>query len=366
MQKLKSSLILYKPAVLAACLVMATAASAAVQSVVLISGLNEPRDVAVAPNGDIHVVEAGAAIDTTGLTPITTDTGTAYFGTTGSVSVWSNGAVTRPITGLPMLYNPTRNEITGGQGITVTTSGTVLAIGLGGTAANRDLGPAGASALGNLMTLPFTRTDLSAFVGSASNPFHMAVSGDLTVVADAGDNSVLTIQNGVVSRAGYLPDTPGGADFVPTGVAFGAGGNIFVGGLSGFPFTPGAASVYRMAQGQASLFATGFTNITDIALGQDGTLFVLEYATNGILSGNNTGGLWALSADGSSRQLLMTDGLVHPTGLTTGTDGTLYITNSGAALGQGQLLAVTVPEPGATVLMGLLGVVGLMRRRRCP
>jgi hypothetical protein len=133
-----------------------TVTQGAVTSVVIMSGLNEPRDVSMAPNGDLYVIEAGTPIDTTDLDPIPTDTGVAYFGNTGSVSLLSGGVVSRPITGLPMLYSsgPMGEEVIGGHGIAATDSGLIVSIGLGSTAANRNTGPTGAAGLGSVYRSP--------------------------------------------------------------------------------------------------------------------------------------------------------------------------------------------------------------------
>lgn len=341
-----------------------TAASGAVQSVVILSGLNEPRDVALDANGDIYVIEAGKPFDTTGLTPISTDTGPAYVGNNGSVSLISGGVVSRPVTGLPMLYNPTGDEIVGGHGISANSGSLAISIGLGSTAANRAAGLPDTANLGSVYTTyPGTRTDVAAAAAGSSNPFHLTTSGTRTVFTDAGDNSVMAIDSGVLTRVGDLPDIAPGVDFVPTGVAFSPGGDVYVGGLTGFPFVPGSASVYLMAGGATSTFATGFTNIIDIATGPAGSLYVLEYATNGILSGDSTGGLWSVSSDGLSKELLMSTGLVHPTGLTTGPDGTIYVTHNGGSAGSGRLLAINIPEPSSAGL-ALIAAAALIGRRR--
>jgi hypothetical protein len=344
-----------------------TVTQGAVTSVVIMSGLNEPRDVSMAPNGDLYVIEAGTPIDTTDLDPIPTDTGVAYFGNTGSVSLLSGGVVSRPITGLPMLYSsgPMGEEVIGGHGIAATDSGLIVSIGLGSTAANRNTGPTGAAGLGSVYRFfPGQQLDVTDITAGSSNPFHLAVSGSQAILADAGDNSVMLIDDGGISRVGFLPNLPNGAQFVPTGVAANPAGGIYVGGLSGLPFEPGSASIYLMDGGTTELFATGFTNIIDIAIDAAGTMFVLEFATNGLFSGDQTGGLWSLSSDGSSRELLMSTGLVHPTGLTTGLDGTLYVTHLGGPGGSGELLAITIPEPGtATLTMLAIAALGGCRRR---
>ena len=59
--------------------------------------------------------------------------------------------------------------------------------------------------------------------------------------------------------------------------------NIYVGQLTGFPFPPGAANVWAVTpDGSKTVYASGFTNIIDIAWGPKGSLYVLEIAANGL------------------------------------------------------------------------------------
>ena len=63
----------------------------------------------------------------------------------------------------------------------------------------------------------------------------------------------------------------------------------------------------------------------------------------------------------------MSDGLVLPTALAVGADGTVYVTNMGVMPGAGTLIAIApIPEPSTYGLLGaaLLGAVVLWRRRR--
>ena len=63
---------------------------------------------------------------------------------------------------------------------------------------------------------------------------------------------------------------------VPTAVAEGPDGWIYAGQLTGAPFPQGAANVYRVASegGTPEVYASGFTNIIDIAFGPDGNIYV--------------------------------------------------------------------------------------------
>lgn len=48
----------------------------------------------------------------------------------------------------------------------------------------------------------------------------------------------------------------------------------------------------------------------DLAYGPDGMLYVLEFAHNGLLSVDPTGGLWRLNPMTGIAELLMTEGLL--------------------------------------------------------
>jgi hypothetical protein len=175
-------------------------------------------------------------------------------------------------------------------------------------------------------------------------------------VADAGANDLLKVggsgRGGPTSTVTVFPDRlalappflglPPGAtipmDPVPDTVAFGPDGALYVGELTGFPFPPGAAGVYRVVPGEApAVFADGFTNIIDIAFGPDGSLYVLEISANGLLTGID-GALIQVAPDGT-RTTTASTGLVAPTSVVVAGDGTIYVSNFGIFPGAGQVLA---------------------------
>jgi MYXO-CTERM domain-containing protein len=367
-------------ATFAAAIFLAGSACAQVTVEVVRSDLFSPRDVAVDLNGDVYVIEAGAPFDTTGLTPITTDTGTAYYGNTGNIIKFEGGVgSTKSVwaSGLPTLFNPNPGgESVGGHGIFFIGPDLYVSIGLGSTAGNRAV-VASAANLGSIFqvtagafTTPLNQTDISGsstIGGTSSNPFHAEALGGVIFLADAADNSILEIDGvGNVSRVAFLPDVPPSSDYVPTSLALHpTNGLIYVGGLTGLPFPPDSSTIYTIDPDlpdtqTPQVFATGFTQILDLAFGADGTLYVLEM---GLTSAN--GALWSVSPDGLTTTQLLSDPLVHATGMTIAADGTIYVTDTGLIPGSGRLLAITVPEPGAS-LLGVLVLAGLafVRRRK--
>jgi len=120
---------------------------------------------------------------------------------------------------------------------------------------------------------------------------------------------------------------------VPTSVVVGPDGALYVGELTARPFQPGKARIWRLAWGEkASLYASGFTNIADLAfVGKN--LLVLGIADRGLFDRRSTGALIRLTPTGK-RTVLASAGLVYPTGLAVG-NGSIYIANYGVYPGKG-------------------------------
>jgi sugar lactone lactonase YvrE len=347
-------------------------------STVLIQGLNSPRQLAFAPDGSLYVTEAGIASGTGPTTIVRGETNT--YTETGSVTRYAGGVATRVVTGLPSIYGATSLDVVGPNGIAFGAGGT-LAIAIGGgvnpLVRATDLAPLGVDL--QQLRLPTGTVDLGMFeavnnpAGGPidSDPWHVAsMQGGAFLVTDAGGNSLLRVDAAgtvslVASFASRALGGPRPTEPVPTGVALGPDGAIYVSELTGFPFVPGAARIYRIAPGGTpTILATGFTMLSDLAFAADGTLYALEYDSNGLLVPGDQGALWKVNADGS-RTLVYTDSnLVNPTGLAI-RDGTFYVSDFGHSSGHGEVLAIAaVPEPGTWALLGLgIGAIGWARRR---
>jgi hypothetical protein len=187
-----------------------------------------------------------------------------------------------------------------------------------------------------------------------SNPYAVLATPDAQYVVDAGGNSLLRVVGGEVTLVAVFParpTPPGGPpgppvfESVPDSIVLGPGGDLFVGEFTGFPFPVGAANVYRVTpEGEVEVYASGFTNIIDIAFDGAGNLFVLEFARNGLLSGDPTGALWRVTPEGVRTEIEV-EGLtlVSPGGLAIA-EGAIYVSNRSTSAGEGEVVRIALAD----------------------
>ena len=125
---------------------------------------------------------------------------------------------------------------------------------------------------------------------------------------------------------------------VPTAAVKGPDGAWYVSQLTGFPFPAGGARIFRVVPGhRPTVYATGLTNVIDLAWGPDRMLYVLEIAKNGLLSGDQTGALLRVNRRGPHR-------VVAPGPARSGRRGdprqVAYVTNCSICTGTGSVVRV--------------------------
>ena len=339
------------------------------------SGLNNPRGLAFNSDGLLYVAEAGRG----GSGPcVDGPEGKQCFGLSGSITRvnLARNYQERIVTGLPSLAGEDGTAATGPHDISFVNrvQGFVI-VGYGGAPQNRttSFGPGGAG-LGQLMRGAPERgwraaNDISAYEGTANpdggevdtNPYSVLALPGKQIIADAGGNDLIEVHdNGSRRTLAVFPDRmvdappflgmPPGSQIpmqaVPTSVALGPDGNYYVGQLTGFPFPVGGANVYRVpAQGGTpEVFASGFTNIVDLAFGRDGSLYVVEITKNGLLAaeqpgGDVTGAVIRVAPNGTKTEVA-SEGLMAPGGIAVGPDGGLYVTNKSVAAGNGEVVRI--------------------------
>ena len=176
-----------------------------------------------------------------------------------------------------------------------------------------------------------------------TNPYGLLALPGHELVTDAGGNSLLDVRaNGSISTVAVFPKFIGAfgpTDRVPTDVVLGPDGAYYVSTLSGVPFTPGSAVVFRVVPGAApTIYAANLTQITDLAFGSDGSLYVLQHGSGPFFSG--PGSIVRIAPDGSRTTVDTQGRLDHPAGLVVGSDNALYVSNRSTAPATGEVLRV--------------------------
>jgi hypothetical protein len=346
---------------LAAALAAAPAATSATATKV-VQHLDEPRGIAFAPNGAMFVAEAGH-----GGAPCTIG-GLNCYGLTGAITRYWHGETDRVVTGLPSIAFAAGAQARGPADIAVSRLGTArVTIGLEDGAANRDA--LERDGLGWLIRVPpstlmapsghLRPDDWSFEIDVAwavapleSDPYAiLAVPGGY-VMTDASANALYDVgPQGELTLLAHLPSrperTPFLTDSVPTAVAIGPDGAYYVGEFTGFAPPPpsGYSNIYRVVPGEPlQVYCTGFTRIIDIAFDTDGSLLVLQYATNSPPANFGPGVLWRVQLPppdpdnpaptcGARERVDTGIALDQPTAIAVGPDGAYYISNAGSRTG---------------------------------
>jgi hypothetical protein len=344
---------------------LASAASAQAPTV-MASGLDNPRGLAFGPDGAIYVAEAGRGGTGTLCLPNPTGPGTRCYGASGAITrVVSPGVHGRVLTGLPSLAGPTGGGATGPHDIAFGFGRAFVTVGSGGDPSLLAPFKAAGINLASLLMISYTGqitpvADFGAYEAANnpaggpvdSNAYGLEVLATRAVIADAGGNSLLQIdQSLALSTLAVFENRtvpgPGGVgtvemEPVPTSIAEGPDGSLYVGQLTGFPFPVGGARVYRVPAGGGTptIVAEGFTNIIDIALGPDGAAYVLEHDANSLLAPGDIGRLTKIGPFGL-RTELAAGLLVTPGKIVVGPDNAVYVTVNSTSAGNGQVLRIT-------------------------
>ncbi|HEY0345667.1 MAG TPA: ScyD/ScyE family protein [Solirubrobacteraceae bacterium] len=352
-------------------LALGPAAVAHAGTTVVASGLDNPRGIDVDRHGFVYVAEAGRG----GSGPCIpgAEGPTQCIGRTGAITLVAYGKQQRIVSGLPSVADEgTGASALGPQDVDVGPLGFgSFVTGLGNDPSVRAQLGAGGSGLAELFAFTphgdvVERADLGTYeaehdpdadqpgsVHPDSNPTSVLKAGRGDVAVDAGGNDLLRVRaNGRIKTLavfpsrfvdappplGLAPGTQIPMQAVPTAVTRGPDRAFYVSQLTGFPFPAGAANVYRVVPGSPpEIYASGLTNVTDLAFDAGGSLYVVEHAKNGLLSGDPSGEVIAIAPDGT-RTSVASDGLVEPYGIAIGRRGEIYVTNKSRRSGEGEVL----------------------------
>jgi hypothetical protein len=328
---------------------------------VVASGLASPRGVAVADDGTVYVSESG----TGGTERLPSESGeqgaSDTRGMTGQISrIAPNGTKSVLAGNLPS-YNSMEGAT--GPAALALSGGALWAVIGGAGPATPQLQPLVNESSLVRIALPggaVTKVaDLGAYERSTnpagfavdSNPYGLAVGGGAVYATDAGGNTAYRVNpaNGQLSVAAVIPGVPlppgvpaqpnpgrGGAseiDPVPTSIAVGADGSVYVGLLPGFPFPAGGAKIVKIgANGTTTDFARGLSMVVGLTVGPDRNLYVAELSSNfNVLATPPQiapGRVSRVLADG--RVQVVADGIPAPNGIAFDRAGNLYVTANSA------------------------------------
>jgi sugar lactone lactonase YvrE len=337
-------------AAVAGALVLAAPAATEPGLTVVAKGLNNPRGLELAPDGSLFVAQAGVG----GPRCEGQGEDEQCLGLTGAIDRIARGKRERYAAGFLSGAGKGGAFAAGVDDVAIAPSGAVYGI-VGGSAA--DLPARMAAQAGKLLRVERGRkiavADVAAYElahnpdASDVNPNAYAVAWSPVglAVADAGGNSLLRVgaDGRVTTLATFPAHRLGGraAQSVPTTVVWHEGA-FYVGELAmGAP--DGRARVWRVAPGgRPSVYRAGFTTITGIAFGPDGSLYVSELLRDGPAQferGDFTGAVVRVGPDGR-RSELARGRLAAPAGVAVAGDGTVYVAVNSLFPGRGQIVAL--------------------------
>jgi sugar lactone lactonase YvrE len=176
-----------------------------------------------------------------------------------------------------------------------------------------------------------------------SNPQDIAIAADGTIyIADAGANTVYSW----TEATGLQVFHAWGENPVPTSVAIGPDGNLYVGFLTAFPFpTEGARIEKWSTDGELLETFSDLTMVVDVVVAEDGTIYATELGQFDLEAEGSpwlpeSGKVVEVTADGP---VVVSEGLNFPYGLAINPSGGLTITVNSA---------FTEPGAGAVINVG--------------
>jgi hypothetical protein len=326
---------------------------------VVAQGLNNPRSLVWGPHGHLLVSEAG-----TGGTECS---GTTCFGLTASISDISTGAPVRIVSGLASFSDA--GQITGPDGLVyaegrlstlVAQSSFAIPAGLsvgltealyGQLGALLDVtNPAKISVIANPGVADYVWSGVHqnlALDFPDADPFDLiAGPHDGFYLVDGASNTLDFVDHdGVVKVLAFIPRTPGGdGDAVPTCVARGPHGALYISQLTSAGNTATAANVYKYvpSTGSLTVWQSGFSAVTGCGFGANGDFYVTEFDTAGFPpKGLPVGAVIQISPNGT-RTVLGAGALIAPSGFLAGPDGSIYVSNHSTFTGTGPLTGQVV------------------------
>lgn len=165
------------------------------------------------------------------------------------------------------------------------------------------------------------------------------VRGDLYVIEPNHGEMIKVTTDGNITRV--LDFSAQYGHIVPTAMTY--DGNFFVGNLGTFPLKAGSSNIFKVTpSGEVKIWAMGFTSVLGIAFDHQHRMYVLESSAMDGFPTPNAGRVVRVNNNGT-RDLIV-DNLNFPTGMTLGSDGALYISDTGYGPPDGKVLKVVFTD----------------------
>jgi sugar lactone lactonase YvrE len=319
-------------------------------SPVIADGLNNPRGIFYAADGTLYIAEAGLSGDL----QADSNFGPVSYGLTARVLAVAPEGGEPTVVADALLSSNGFENIIGVNAVYVTNAGMRWLV----------LGNAPENAVGRkagvLIIDPDDNVvgfiDLGAYESqnNPDNDFPVSNPSDIDYgqngnfyVIDASGNTLYTITAEAAINVFHVwEDLP-----VPTTVAVAPDGSLYVSFLTAFPFDIGGSRIeHWSASGELIETFEGLSLVTDVLVGDDGTVYAVEFATDFGDQGYepDSGAVVTVSAAGITP---LAEGLNYPYGLAMSPDGTLVVSINSAFVepGSGAVVTVSGAAAGAVV-----------------
>jgi sugar lactone lactonase YvrE len=341
---------------------------------VVAKGLNNPRGLAFA-NGRLYVAEAGVA-GTDCPAGLKGPSGRQLcFGRTSDVAQIVNGKA-RPVLSNLISFAETPPPGLAAEGVEAVapTKGGLLVVygesaaGLltapGGKGLNTADSAAARKELGELALVSGGHQKILADVGDAdfgwsavhqnlvadqfpdANPNALLQVGKTTYVVDAASNTLDSVDShGQVKQLAFFPN-PVHSDAVPTCVALGPDGKLYLGQLAP-EAPPNGGNIYRysIATHKLTVWKTGFNVVDGCGFDKSGNFYAVELQTHGFNPIGNPAGAVIEVAPNGTRTTLGQGKLDFPQGFATDGAGNIYVSNwsilTGTGTPSGEVVKIT-------------------------
>jgi hypothetical protein len=298
---------------------------------VVADGLTNPRGMAYDSDGNLYVVETGANGDLLAEGPF----GQTNAGGSGSIlQIRPDGSQQVIIQNLGSMYTGAPGEDRGAQAVLVTADSIWFLMGenplsfpLSNGLVEVDRQNFRIKTFVDLFTSEAAQNPDGDIVSSNPTDFAVAADGSI-IIANAGCNCVQrwSPETGVeIYRSWTIDENP-----VPTTVAIGPDGDVYLSFLTGFPFSQGESRIERWRGDELLQTYTGLTAVVDVLVAGDGTIYAVEHGVFGD-AGWGPGRVVTVSDAGITPVL---EGLNRPWGLAQDANGGMVV-SVGAALGEG-------------------------------